>query len=49
MWLRQAGVAYEKLGQKDKALQCYTEIKDKYAGNPMVARHIDKYIEKVSE
>lgn len=49
VWLRQAGVAYEKLGQKDKALQCYTEIKDKYAGNPMVARDIDKYIEKVSE
>ena len=49
VWLRQAGVAYEKLGQKDKALQCYTEIKDKYAGNPMVARDIDKYIEKVSD
>ena len=48
-YLLKAGVTYEELGQKDKALQCYTEIKDKYAGNPMVARDIDKYIEKVSE
>lgn len=49
VWLKQAGIVYEKLGKKDKALECYTKVKDKYSNNPMISNDIDKYIEKVSE
>lgn len=49
VWLRQAGIVYEKLGRKADALKCYTEVKEKYAANPVIANDIDKYIERVSE
>lgn len=46
IWLRQAGIIYEKLGKKAEALKCYTKIKDSYYDSP-IASDIDKYIEKV--
>ncbi len=48
IFLIQAGELYESQGQKDKALECYKEIKTKYV-NSMQYAEIDKYIERVSE
>lgn len=48
LYLLQAGELYESLGQKDKALECYNNIKRNYA-NSMVYAEIDKYIARVSE
>jgi TolA-binding protein len=44
--LFQAGEVYESLGQKDKALELYQQIKDKYFRSAL-ANDIDKYIERV--
>ena len=44
----QAGEIFESQGKKDKALECYKEIKTKYV-NSMQYAEIDKYIERVSE
>lgn len=46
--LMQAGQIYEVLGQNDKALECYKQIKDKYQQSNAYYE-IDKYIEKLSE
>lgn len=48
IYLIQAGEIFESQGQKDKALECYKEIKSKYV-NSMQYAEIDKYIERVSE
>lgn len=48
IFLIQAGEIYESQGMKDKALECYKEIKTKYV-NSMQYAEIDKYIERVSE
>ncbi|MCR5820898.1 MAG: tetratricopeptide repeat protein [Bacteroidaceae bacterium] len=45
-YLIQAGELYESLGNKEKALQIYEQIKDKYI-NSMSSQDIDKYIERV--
>ena len=45
-YLLKAGIAYEALGNADKALACYKEIKDKWANAPE-ASEIDKYITRI--
>ena len=45
-YLLKAGVTYEALGENDKALASYKEIKDKYPMS-MEAYEIDKYISRV--
>lgn len=45
VFLLQAGEVYESLGQKEKALELYQQIKDKYFRSPL-ANDIDKYIER---
>ena len=45
LYLIQAGEIYESLGQKDKALELYEQVKDNYRGS-MLAGEIDKYIER---
>lgn len=42
----QAAQVYEDLGQKEKALNLYEEIKSKYPTSP-ITQSIDKYIERV--
>jgi len=42
-YLLKAGIMYEELGQKDKAIDCYKVIKDKYS-NTREGYEIDKYI-----
>ncbi len=44
--LLQAGQVYEELGQNDKALELYQQVKDKYFRSPL-ANEMDKYIEKI--
>ena len=48
LYLIQAGEIFESQGKKDKALECYKEIKTKYV-NSMLYAEIDKYIERVRE
>ena len=48
IYLIQAGQIYESMDQKDKALDCYTQIKNKYQQS-MQYNEIDKYIERVKE
>ena len=48
IYLLQAGEIFESQGKKDKALECYQQIKTKYV-NSMQYTDIDKYIERVSE
>lgn len=48
IYLMQAGKIFEAQGQKDKALECYQEIKTKYV-NSMQYGEIDKYIERASK
>ena len=45
-YLLKAGVTYEELGQKDKALTAYKTIKDKYPQS-MQGYDIDKYISRI--
>ncbi|MBQ3723422.1 MAG: tetratricopeptide repeat protein [Bacteroidales bacterium] len=45
-YLLKAAVAYEELGNKDKALKLYETIKDKYPQS-MEAYEIDKYINRI--
>ncbi len=45
IYLMQAGEIFESQGQKEKALECYREIKEKYV-NSMQYGEIDKYIER---
>ena len=45
-YLLKAAVAYEELGNKDKALKLYETIKDKYPQS-MEAYDIDKYINRI--
>lgn len=45
-YLLKAGVTYEELGQKDKALATYKTIKDKYPQS-MQGYDIDKYISRI--
>jgi tetratricopeptide (TPR) repeat protein len=47
-YLVKAGQAYEALGQKDKALEAYKTVKDKYQMS-LEYSLIDKYINEVSE
>lgn len=42
-YLLKAGILYEELGQKDKALECYKTIKEKYSAS-LDGYDIDKYI-----
>lgn len=46
--LLQAGQTYEGMGQADKALELYKEIKTKYYLSP-VSQDIDKYIERATK
>ena len=45
-YLLKAGITYEELGQRDKALAAYKEIKDKYPQS-MEGYDIDKYISRI--
>ena len=45
-YLLKEGVTYEELGQNDKALACYKEIKDKYPQS-VEGYDIDKYISRI--
>lgn len=45
-YLLKAGILYEELGNKDKALECYKTIKDKYPQS-IESYDIDKYITRV--
>ena len=45
-YLLKAGIVYEELGNKAKALECYKVIKDKYAQS-IEGYDIDKYITRV--
>ena len=45
-YLLKAGVTAEELGETEKALACYKQIKDKYAQTPEGA-DIDKYITRI--
>ncbi|HPH16349.1 MAG TPA: tetratricopeptide repeat protein [Bacteroidales bacterium] len=47
LFLMKAGMVYEKMGKKDKALEVYTKIKDEYPTSNE-ASSIDKYITRVS-
>ncbi|WP_234394745.1 tetratricopeptide repeat protein [Porphyromonas cangingivalis] len=47
VYLKKAGLAYESLGQNDKAMTCYKTIKDKYYDSEE-AGLIDKYIERLN-
>lgn len=47
-YYQKAGLAYEALGQKKEALDCYKVIKDRYASS-VEAYDIDKFIARVSE
>ena len=48
VYLKKAGLAYEKLGQPQKALASYQTIKDKYF-DTQSGQMIDKYIQRVSQ
>lgn len=48
LYLMQAGEILESQGNKEKALECYKEIKTKYV-NSMQYADIDKYIERASK
>lgn len=48
VYLKKAGLAYEKLGQPQKALSSYQTIKDKYF-DTQSGQMIDKYIQRVSQ
>jgi tetratricopeptide (TPR) repeat protein len=45
MYLKKAGLVYEKLGDADKALATYTTIKEEY-GSTQIGTSIDKYISR---
>ena len=45
-YLLKAGIAYEALGQNDKALSCYKTIKDQYP-NSVEGYDVDKYISRI--
>ena len=45
MYLKKAGLVYEKLGQYDKALAAYKKIKSEYS-KTTVGTSIDKYISR---
>lgn len=45
-YLLKAGVAYEELGNNDKALSCYNRIKDQYPQS-VEGYDIDKYISRI--
>lgn len=47
IYLKKAATVYKHLGQKDKALECYKTIKEKYY-NSQEAADIDKYIQELS-
>lgn len=47
-YLLKAGITYEALGAKDKALECYNRIKDFYPGSPELADAL-KYIARIEE
>ena len=44
-YLLKAGIIFEQLGQKAKAVECYKTVKDKYP-NSLEAYDIDKYISR---
>ena len=45
-YLLKAGIVAEEMGNKDKALAYYKEIKDKWTSAPEAAE-IDKYISRI--
>jgi len=47
-FLLQAGQIYESLGQADKALDCYKQIKENYQQSYLYAE-VDKYIERLGK
>ncbi|MBI1185314.1 tetratricopeptide repeat protein [bacterium] len=47
MYLKKAGLVYEKLGKNDKALASYQKIKDQY-GKTTIGLSIDKYISRAA-
>jgi len=46
IFLIQAGQIYESMDQKEKAMDCYQELKDKYKQCPQFTE-VDKYIERL--
>jgi predicted negative regulator of RcsB-dependent stress response len=46
VYLQRAGVVYEAMGKPEKAIACYTKIKEKFAQSS-IARDIDKYLAKL--
>jgi len=48
VYLVKEGGVYEKLGQNDKALECYNKVKNDYP-QTMEAYEIDKFINRVAE
>jgi len=43
IWLKKAGLAFEKLGQPEKAVECYEEIKKEYSKSAE-AQDIDRFL-----
>ena len=48
MYLKKAGMVYEKLGKIDKAVSAYEKIRDNY-GASLQARDIEKYISQIEK
>lgn len=48
MYLKKAGIAYEQLGNKAKALEAYNKIQDQYPAS-IEGRDIDKFIGRIAE
>lgn len=48
MYLKKAGMVYEKLGKTDKAIAAYEEIRNNYSAS-LQARDIDKYISQIEK
>ena len=48
VFLLQAGEVYESLGQNDKAVELYNQIKKQYFRSPL-SQEIDKYIERATK
>ena len=48
VFLLQAGLVYESMGQNDKALDLYNKIKKQYFRSPL-SQEIDKYIERATK
>lgn len=48
IFLQQAAMIFENMGETEKAIKLYNEIKNDYSTSP-VAQNIDKYIERIKK